>query len=237
MAPKWYDDFLTDFDIRYSRWVAATEAVDAKETNSAAAELPTLNKRLLRRITDLDETEPNPDQRAVQKRLIVLTSEIAAKQERRRRKRREATQRHADRTVRVERTVELPSTCARCGARLDHPKTTGRPRLYCSPACRKAAYEDRRARRDGAVKVQVVEKVVTEVRERRVEVPHPRSDCVKAVLADDDAMLAVIWSLTALVRDRTRSTYGVDQPRFKNLSHHAEALYEALTQRARDSEP
>jgi hypothetical protein len=82
-------------------------------------------------------------------------------------------------------------------------KPTGRPRLYCSPACRKAAYEDRRAHRDGAVKVQVVEKLITEVRERRIEVPHPRSDCINAVLADDDLMVSVIWTLTALVRDRT----------------------------------
>ena len=116
-------------------------------------------------------------------------------------------------------------------------KTTGRPRLYCSPACRKAAYEDRRAHRDGAVKVQIVEKVVTEVRERRIEVPHPRSDCVKAVLADDDLMVSVIWTLTALVRDRTRNAYGPDQPRFGKLSHHVQVLHAALVERATASAP
>lgn len=76
-----------------------------------------------------------------------------------------------DRTTRIERTVELPTKCARCGNKLKDVKPTGRPRIDCSPACRKAAYEDRRAHRDGAVKVQVVERVVTDVRERRVDVP------------------------------------------------------------------
>lgn len=224
MAPKWYDDFLTDFDIRYSRWVIAEAAGNAKEAEAAAAHLPTLSKRLLRRITDLDETEPNPDQRAVQKRLIVLTSEIAAEQERRRRKRREAAKRHTDRTVRAERTVELPSTCARCGAQLDHPKTTGRPRLYCSAACRKAAYEDRRAKRDGAVTIQVVEKLVTEIRERPVEVPHPPARCLSTVLADDNALVTAVDVLTNLVRHHTRT-------RFPDGSNALQRLRDALGHR------
>lgn len=89
--------------------MTATEAGDAKETSAATAGLPTQNKRLVRLITNLDETEPNPATRSAQKRLMVLPCEIAAGQERRRRKRREATQRRNDRRVHAECSIELPS--------------------------------------------------------------------------------------------------------------------------------
>jgi len=185
----------------------------------------------------VERDEPDPETRAAQKRLIVLVSEVKANQAARLRERKQAEQRRRDRTVLAERRVELPTTCARCGSELTEVKRTGRPRLYCSPACRKAAYEDRRAHRDGAVKVQVMERVVTEVRERRIEMPHPRSDCINAVLADDDAMLAVIWTPTALVRYRSRGAYDRDQSRFKSLQQHAEGLVQALSDRAGDIQP
>ena len=194
--------------------------------------LPTLNKRVLKKLAAVDRDEADPTARAERKRVIVLLSEINANQAARLRERKQAEQRRRDRTVRVERRVELPITCARCGTKLKEVKSTGRPRLYCSAACRKAAYEDRRAHRNGAVKVQVVEKVVTEVRERRIELPHPRSDCINAVLADDDLVVSVIWTFTTLVRDRTRNAYGPDQPRFRKLSHHVQALHAALVERA-----
>ncbi|MGD7708007.1 hypothetical protein [Microlunatus sp. Y2014] len=231
MATKRYDPSETGFDARYARWVSALESGADAELDDATAELPTLDKRVLAKLAAVDWDEPDPEARAVQKRLIVLVSEVNANRAVRLRERKQAAQRRRDRTVRVERRVELPTTCARCGAKLKDVKSTGRPRLYCSPACRKAAYEDRRAHRDGAVKVQVVEKIVTEVRERRIKVPHPRSDCIDSVLADDDAMLAVIWTLTALVRDRSRRAYDPGQPRFKSLSHHAAALHDELRER------
>lgn len=231
MATTRYDPVAAEFDARYSRWVAALESGDDGELTEATAALPTLNARLLAKLAAVDKDEPDPAVRAAQKRLIVLVSEVNANEAQRRRERKQAQQRRRDRTTRVERRVELPTTCARCGARFAELKATGRPRLYCSPACRKAAYEDRRAHRDGAVQVQVIERVVTEVRERRVEVPHPRSDCIKAVLADEDEMLAVIWTLTAFVRDRTRKAYDPDQPRLKSLTYHVAALHEALLER------
>ena len=237
MATKRHDPTATDFNGRYSRWVAALESGDDTELLEATLALPTLNRRVLKKLAAVDRDEPDSTVRAERKRVIVLLSEINANQAARLRERKQAEQRRRDRTVRVERRVELPTTCARCGTKLKEVKSTGRPRLYCSPACRKAAYEDRRAHRDGAVKVQVVEKVVTEVRERRIEVPHPRSDCVKAVLADDDLMVSVIWTLTALVRDRTRKAYDPDQPRFRELSHHVQALHAALVERATASAP
>ena len=82
-----------------------------------------------------------------------------------------------------------------------------------------------------------MEKVVTEVRERRIEAPHPRSDCINAILADDDLMVSVIWTLTALVRDSSRKAYDPDQPRFGKLSRHVQALHAALVERAAAGPP
>lgn len=85
--------------------------------------------------------------------------------------------------------------------------------------------------RDGAVKVQVVERVVTDVRERRIEAPHPRIDGIKSVLADQDAMIRVIWTLAVLVQDRSRKECDPGQPKFEKLHQHARSLYEALEHR------
>ncbi|MGV1006471.1 MAG: hypothetical protein ACOYEV_17270 [Candidatus Nanopelagicales bacterium] len=167
----------------------------------------------------------------MEQRLIVLLSELRPHEAARVRVLHKARQRRRDRTTRIGRTVELPTKCARCGRKIKDVKSTGRPRIYCSPACRKAAYEDRRAHRDGAVKVQVVERVVTEVRERRIEVPHPRIDCIKSVLADEDAMIRVIWTLAVLVQDSSRKEYDPGQPRFERLRQHAKSLYGALDHR------
>ena len=151
MATKRYDPAATDFNGRYRRWVAALESGTEAELLEATVALPTLNRRVLKKLAAVDRDEPDSTVRAEQKRVIVLLSEINANQAARLRERKQAEQRRRDRTVRVERRVELPTTCARCGTKLKEVKSTGRPRLYCSPACRKAAYEDRRARRDGAV--------------------------------------------------------------------------------------
>lgn len=231
MATKRYDPTATDFNGRYVRWVSALESGTEAELLEATVALPTLNKRVLKKLADVDRDEPDPTVRAERKRVIVLLSEIDANTKQRRREREQAEQRRRDRTVRVERRVQLPTTCARCGTKLKEVKPTGRPRLYCSPACRKAAYEDRRAHRDGAVKVQVVEKVVTEVRERRIEVPHPRSDCIDAVLYDNDALLQAMWVLIDNVADENYEAFNPDQPRFWDLYNNVEVLYEALVKR------
>lgn len=238
MATKRHDPTDMGFDARYARWVAALEFGDEAELLEATMAIPTLNGRVLDEYfavggDDLD----TPGRRKMEQRLIVLLSEVRPREAARIRELRKARQRRRDRTTRIERTVELPTKCARCGSKLHDVKPTGRPRVYCTPACRKAAYEDRRAHRDGAVQVQVVERRVTEVREREIEVPHPRSDCVKAVLADDDEMFAVIWTLTALVRDVSRKEYDLGQPRFRWLKHHAEALVQALAERGDDPPP
>lgn len=232
MATKRYDPTSTDFNGRYSRWVTALESGDDAELLEATVALPTLNKRVLAKLAAVDRDEPDPTARADRKRVIVLLSEINANHAARLRERKQAEQRRRDRTVRVERRVELPTTCARCGTKLKEVKSTGRPRLYCSPACRKAAYEDRRAHRDGAVKVQVVEKLVTEVRERRIEVPHPKSDCIDALLYDNDALVQVMWVLIDNVADENYEALNPDQPRFWDLYNNVEVLYETLVKRA-----
>lgn len=232
MALKRYDPDEADFDARYQRWLAALESGDEAELLDATAAIPTLNNRVLDRFfaVESDDLE-RPGQGAMEQRLIVLLSELRPHEAARIRELHKARQRRLDRTTRIGRTVELPTKCARCGSKLRDVKPTGRPRIYCSPACRKAAYEDRRAHRDGAVKVQVVERVVTDVRERRIDVPHPRIDCIKSVLADDDAMIRTIWTLAVLVQDRTRKEYDPDQPKFERLRQHAKSLYEALEHR------
>lgn len=47
-----------------------------------------------------------------------------------------------------------------CGQQLSK-RGTGRPATWCSQACRRAAYEERRAAERGAIAVKVVERVKT----------------------------------------------------------------------------
>jgi len=75
-------------------------------------------------------------------------------------------------------------------------------------------------------------KVVTEVRERRIEVPHPRSDCIRAVFDDDDILVDVIWALIDQVRDESQAAFGPDQARFWDLYNNVGVLYEAILKRA-----
>jgi hypothetical protein len=47
--------------------------------------------------------------------------------------------------------------CPRCSSPLPpNPSGRGRPRVWCSQACRRAAYEERRAASNGAIATQVV---------------------------------------------------------------------------------
>lgn len=89
--------------------------------------------------------------------------------------------------------------CARCGTKLPASASTGRPRVYCTPACRKAAYEDRRVGRDGAVKVQLVDRIVTQTVERIEHRTHPPTDCVTTVLADPALTRKVLIGLSRQV--------------------------------------
>ncbi len=87
----------------------------------------------------------------------------------------------------VERGIGLPTVCVRFGEKIGERVATGRPRLYCSARCQQAAHRDRLLRRDGAVRVQLVERVVEKTVERRVPVRHTATDCAQRVLNDPRA--------------------------------------------------
>jgi len=68
--------------------------------------------------------------------------------------------------------------CARCGTKLPASAPTGRPRIYCTAARRRAAYEDRRAGRPDAVKVQLVDRDIVQTIEKTIRRSHARAECV-----------------------------------------------------------
>jgi hypothetical protein len=97
--------------------------------------------------------------------------------------------------------------CPRCRAELPASAGRGRRRLWCSQKCRRAAYEERRAARSGAVGLRVervverVEKPVwcVEYRDRVVEVIPPPPGPAQAaaiVLTSPRACRVVLDSLT-----------------------------------------
>ena len=59
MATKRYDPTATDFNGRYARWVAALESGDDAELLEATVALPTLNKRVLKKLAAVDRDEPD----------------------------------------------------------------------------------------------------------------------------------------------------------------------------------
>jgi hypothetical protein len=96
--------------------------------------------------------------------------------------------------------------CPRCRAELPVAVGRGRPRLWCSQACRRAAYEERRAARCGAIGLRVervverVEKPVwcVEYRDRIIELTAPPPDPAQAaaiVLTSPRACRAVLYGL------------------------------------------
>jgi endogenous inhibitor of DNA gyrase (YacG/DUF329 family) len=92
-----------------------------------------------------------------------------------------------------ERRQVVAGVCPRCGSPVPRPKT-GRPATWCSQACRRAAYEERRAARSGAVAVEFVDRV------RAEGVRHSREDCLTTVL---DSPVATARFLGALLRKLT----------------------------------
>lgn len=119
--------------------------------------------------------------------------------------------------------------CVRCGTKLPASASTGRPRVYCTPACRKAAYEDRRAGRENAVKVQLVDRVIVQTVERVERVQHPPAECVTMVLADPALARKVLIGLSRQVGSK-RITPAHDA--FWDLVTSVEFLSEALARAA-----
>ncbi len=80
-------------------------------------------------------------------------------------------------------------SCPRCGGPV-HWSGRGRRARWCSQACRRATYEERRAAATGAIAVRVVQRETT--RE-----PSP-AECVARVLASPRACREVLNGLTTL---------------------------------------
>jgi len=97
---------------------------------------------------------------------------------------------------------------------------------------RKAAQEDRHSGNESAVKVYVVKRVVTEARERRVDVTHPRRSYVQAIFDDETAVLEAARTLTARIRDFDNPSLRPHRSAFWDLCNDIEVLHEALAERA-----
>jgi hypothetical protein len=226
-------------DQRLARWYAAEEAGDPVELAAAFADLPSAEEDAARGSAELLADPLGLDASARE-----ALARVKAEQRTKRRKKKASARRKAaksesglDGTALVERVTMPPSSCARCGAALVNLKATGRPRTYCSDACRKAAFEDRRAHVEGAVKVQVVERLVTEIRERKVQVPHPPKECVATVLADDDTVCQVVEALTGILRLHAGSRFTAGSRQFARLRHGLDELNRAVAYRVASDDP
>ena len=106
-------------------------------------------------------------------------------------------------------------TCARCGRPVP-PRATGRPATWCSQACRRAAYEERRAARSGAVAVKVVDRVTA--------IEHDLSECVKRVTGSPAATRRVLKALSKLACDGVLTS----DPKWASTVAEARALKDAI---------
>jgi hypothetical protein len=85
------------------------------------------------------------------------------------------------------------------------PPKPGRPSIWCSQQCRRAAYEERRAAKNGAVAVRVefvekpVERIVERVRFETKQLESSPADAVQIVLKSPRACRTVLESLVAEV--------------------------------------
>lgn len=107
----------------------------------------------------------------------------------------------------MTRTYQPLSECQRCRGPMPATATTGRRRVYCRPACRKAAYEERRAKKPGAVQVKLVDRVIIETSAVKA---HRIADCFEEVIASPRAVANVLEELTDLARNRRL----VDDPKW-----------------------
>jgi hypothetical protein len=104
----------------------------------------------------------------------------------------------------VTRSYQPISECQHCTGPMPASATTGRRRVYCSAACRKAAYEQRRARRPDATRIKVIDRVVVERHEtvKVVDEGHNLLKCVLNVTQSPRACANVIGHLAGMVRNK-----------------------------------
>jgi len=134
-------------------------------------------------------------------------------------------------SVRQRTTIRRtpPTHCVRCGASLPAGATTGRPRVYCGPRCRKAAYEDRRARKPEAFLVRVVERTVVATVETTstIDEGHDILECVRQVCGSPRAIVNVLAALRGLVRTGTLRLDGKWTPVVRAITELNRAILDA----------
>lgn len=112
--------------------------------------------------------------------------------------------------------VEQVGKCPRCGAEVKRKPGRGRPAIWCSQACRRAASSERLAASEHAEPVQVVEVI----REREVLVNREVEVIVEQPVSLDQAVQRVLTSpvATRKVLDGLSEQIAAGQ-----LPHHAKA--------------
>ncbi len=93
----------------------------------------------------------------------------------------------------TNRTRKPVVSCVNCGGPMSAPLGRGRPAVYCTGACRKAAHEARRTGKPDAFEVKIVE--------REIVVEHDLTECVNRVIASPAACRRVLHALVNLSLD------------------------------------
>ncbi len=109
------------------------------------------------------------------------------------------------------------ASCAFCAGPMPPPAGTGRPAVFCSGACRKAAHEARRTARPDAFTVKVVDRVVVQ--------SHDLPGCVAQVIVSPAACRHILVALTALAGDGTLD----HDPKWRPTQGAAQGLVDAMT--------
>ena len=118
-----------------------------------------------------------------------------------------------------DREVDRPlprGICRRCGATWVG-RRSGRPRIWCSHRCRRAACEERRAAANGAIAIRDASP------SRNID--HDLSECVSRVVASPSACRRVLHAL----RDRDLVTQLATEPRWEPVREEIGHLLTRLT--------
>lgn len=96
------------------------------------------------------------------------------------------------------------------------PQGRGRPAIYCTGACRKAAHEARRTGKLDAFEVKIIDREVT--------VEHDLTECVNRVIASPAACRRVLHELARLAAEGTLAS----NPRWDSTLTAAHGLMDAI---------
>jgi len=116
----------------------------------------------------------------------------------------------------TNRTLKPVLTCANCGGPMPSPRGRGRPAVYCTGACRKAAHEARRTGKPDAFEVKIVERTIVE--------EHDLTECVARVTSSPAACRRVLHELARLAAEGTLKT----DPKWDSTLTAANGLMDAI---------